>query len=99
MYTLNPGTFDEFFAYWQANIVPAREACGFSILAAWRQPEENRFVWVVRFNGEGSFEDADAAYYDSPMRSALPKTSGKFVASSDVRMIETLDGFLAVPAA
>ena len=94
-YQLNPGTFDEFYTYWKDNIVPAREANGFTILSAWRDVEANEFIWVVRWNGDGSFEDGDAAYYDSPERSKLPKSFGQYIASSKVRMVETLDPFVA----
>jgi hypothetical protein len=95
MYQLHPGVFGDFYAYWKDNIVPAREANGFTILSAWRDVEANGFIWVVRWNGEGSFEDADAAYYDSPERSKLPKAFGQYIASSEVRMIETIDPFVA----
>lgn len=95
MYQLHPGTFDEFFAYWKDNIVPAREAKGFTILSAWREVDSNEFIWVVRWNGDGSFEEADEAYYASPIRSKLPKAFSSFIASSEVRMVETLDPFVA----
>ena len=98
IYTLAPGMFDEFYEYWKTNIVPAREACGFSILAAWRRTEENQFLWIVRWNGEGSYADADAAYYDSPVRSAIPRNSGKFLVGQEVMMLEELPDFVAVPA-
>lgn len=97
IYRLQPGVFDEFYAYWKANIVPAREASGFKILSAWRNPEANEFVWVVRWEGEESFEDADEAYYASPLRMRTPKTSGRFLAGQEVRMLDPLEEFTAIP--
>ncbi len=55
----------------------------------------DEFIWVVRWTGEGSFEDGDAAYYASPERSKLPMAFGEYIASSKVQMIETLDSFVA----
>lgn len=98
VYELFPGVFDDFFAYWKENIVPAREACNFRIVGAWFDSETNTFTWVVRYMGEGSFAEADAAYYESPMRSKVPRSSGRFVKSSNVRMATALDPFVAQPA-
>lgn len=96
IYTLQPGVFDEFYAYWKANIVPAREASGFRILAAWRRPESDEFIWIVRWPEESSFEAADAAYYESPQRMKTPRSSGRFVQSSEVRLLDPLQEFTAV---
>lgn len=95
IYQLHPGAFDEFYAYWRDNIAPAREANGFTILSAWYDAEANEFIWVVRWDGEGSFEAADAAYYASPERSKLPMSFSQYIASSTVRMIETIPPFVA----
>jgi hypothetical protein len=86
-YQLKPGSYDEFFASWRDQIVPIREQLNFSIPAAWHDPDSNEFIWIVRWNGEGSFEEADQAYYESPQRAALPRQFDH-VASQDVRMFE-----------
>jgi hypothetical protein len=33
--------------------------------------ESSEFVWVIAYGGEGTFAEADAAYYASPERAAL----------------------------
>jgi hypothetical protein len=48
-----------------------REQLGFTVVGAWTIEEENRFVWILSWNGAGSLHDADRAYYESPERAAL----------------------------
>jgi len=48
-----------------------REGHGFEVVGAWVVEESDEFVWVIAHDGEGSFQEADAAYYASPERAAL----------------------------
>jgi hypothetical protein len=41
------------------------------VLGAWAVEETDEFVWVIAYDGPGTFEEADAAYYASPERVAL----------------------------
>ncbi len=84
-YRVQPGRMDDFVALWRSQVLPLREQVGFTVHGAWSNPETNRFVWIVSFDGD--FEAADAAYYGSPQRRAmspdpaalLEHTSAEFV--------------------
>jgi hypothetical protein len=89
-YRLKPDSFDDFIASMREHIVPLRKKAGFTVPVAWHDEEQNEFIWVVRWHGEGSFEDADQAYYDMPERLALPKQFD-WVVSQDVRMCTPVD--------
>jgi hypothetical protein len=89
-YKLKPGTFEDFIKPFREHIVPLRQELGFSIPEAWHDPENHEFLWVIRWEGEGSFEEADAAYYDHPKRTLLPRQFDQ-VDSQDVRMFERVE--------
>ena len=69
-YVIQAGHLDDFVAAWTSGVLPLRQAAGFTI-QAWTVPEESRFVWIVGYEGPGTFEAADAAYYASPARAAV----------------------------
>lgn len=69
VYQLQPGQLDTFVREWRERIVPLRRRFGFEVLSAWASVEDDTFVWVLAH--EGSFAEADRAYYLSPERAAL----------------------------
>ncbi|HEX5239367.1 MAG TPA: hypothetical protein VFW20_00035 [Candidatus Limnocylindrales bacterium] len=69
-YHVQPEHFDEFLGEWTSIVLPLRRAHGFSVLA-WSIPDESRFVWLIGWDGPGSLEAADVAYYASPERKAV----------------------------
>src|SRR2546428_727119 len=71
VYTIEPGNLDEFVRVWRSGVLPLRRKLGFVVDGAWTVPEENLFVWILSYDGPGSCEERDAAYYDSPDRKAL----------------------------
>ena len=95
IYRLRAATAEEFVALWQRDIVPLRRSMGFSVVGAWRRPEAGEFVWLVRWDGEGSFADADRRYYDSPGRAALTWDPGDYLESSELRVLGAIEGFEA----
>ncbi len=70
-YTIKSGEMEEWLQEWQEKLLPIRTKQGFRILGAWIIPELDRFLWIIRWEGKGSFEEADAAYYHSPERKAV----------------------------
>jgi len=70
-YRVKPGEMDEWVAEWKANVYPFRLSQGFVVVGAWVVATENRFLWILGYDGPGTFADADAAYYSSPERSQL----------------------------
>lgn len=72
IYTAKDGELDAFVEEWKRGVVPLRRKFGFTVVGAWTIPEENRFVWILSFDGDRkAFEDRDAAYYASQERTSL----------------------------
>jgi hypothetical protein len=70
-YKVAAGRMEQWLAEWRDRVRPLREAHGFKVLGAWAVEESGEFVWVIAYDGEGTFAEADAAYYGSPERAAL----------------------------
>ena len=62
---------DEFVKQWRTEIVPLRKKIGFVVIGGWMDRKDNRFVWIVGWEGSGSFEEASKRYYGSPERAAI----------------------------
>jgi NIPSNAP len=70
IYTTRQGELAAWISEWKSLIVPLRKKFGFDVVGAWTVDEE-RFVWILRYEGPKSWEDAEAEYYASPERKAL----------------------------
>jgi len=90
IYTIEDGRMDDFLAAWTAGVVPLRHRFGFEV-EAWTVPGEHVVVWVLTHVGDGSFEDAERAYYDSPERHALDPDPGQWVLAKDDRWLDPID--------
>jgi heme-degrading monooxygenase HmoA len=93
IYTLKPQSEEEFVQRWRRDLVPLRTANGFTVVGAWRSPEEHGFVWLVRWDGPGSFAEGERAYYAARDRAGLDWNPSDYLASMDLRLLEALDGF------
>ncbi len=87
-YTIQAGRLTEFVAAWRGGVLPLRRAFGFTIDGAWVVPEQERFVWILSFDGAGTFEERDAAYYASPERKALRPDPAQWIARGDHVFLE-----------
>lgn len=81
IYRIAEGHLADFVVEWKAGVLPLRERFGFRI-EAWTDPAESTFVWVVRYPGPGSLEEADRAYYASPDRAALEPDPARWIVDS-----------------
>lgn len=88
IYKLHPGALDDFLEVWRSQVVPLRRRMGFEVRAAWTKPEDDRFVWVVGYEGEDGFEAAEQRYYASPERDAISPNPSSFVASAETMLLE-----------
>jgi len=79
MYRVTEGALDRFVSEWRSLVVPLRRKLGFRVDGAWVLPEESRFVWVVTYEGDGTFQEADAAYYRSPERKAMDPDPARLI--------------------
>jgi NIPSNAP len=91
-YVLVPETAEEFVRQWERDLVPLRAATHFAVVGAWRAPERNEFTWLVRWDGAGSFEEGERAYYEARDKANLSWNPKDYIASMDLRLIEAIDG-------
>ncbi|WP_460706971.1 NIPSNAP family protein [Myceligenerans halotolerans] len=70
-YRVRPGLMDEWVRRWKEEIVPLRLKTGFAIGGAWVVRERDEFVWVISYDGPGTFAEANAAYWALPERDAM----------------------------
>ena len=83
-YWIKPGSMDQFLDVWKNGVVPLRKQAGFKVLGSWVNRVENRFTWIVGFDGPGTFDQAYRAYMDSPGRKSLNPDPASLLAKSDV---------------
>jgi hypothetical protein len=81
VYRIADGHLDDFVAEWRAGVLPLRERFGFRI-EAWTDAAESTFVWVVRYDGPETLEEADREYYASPERAALEPDPARWIVDS-----------------
>jgi NIPSNAP len=80
-YDLKPGELDAFISEWKAKIVPLRTRFGFRVVGAWSSHDENKFIWILEWNGPpGSFKGADEEYANSSGRKAVDPNPARHIA-------------------
>jgi len=87
MYTINKGKMDEFVTGWAESIVPLRLKYGFRVDGAWVVQEQNRFVWILSYDGPDDWEARNRAYYESPERKALDPDPAQHIAHMETYLI------------
>jgi hypothetical protein len=90
MYQIAPGRLGDFVREWRSAVVPLRARFGFRVERAWTVESADTFVWIVTYDGEGSFEDANAAYYESPERKAVQPDPARHIAEAKTWMLESV---------
>jgi NIPSNAP protein len=82
MYRITEGKLPEFVQLWLTSVLPLRRKLGFTVDGAWTVRGEDRFVWIVSYEGEESFETKNAEYYESPERQALDPNPAELIEES-----------------
>jgi hypothetical protein len=83
-YEIKPGEMPAFLEAVRAAF-PVREQYGFSVQFALVDEERNQFCWAVSHDGD--FAAAEAAYYASPERAALPVNPADFIDVAHLGMV------------
>jgi tetratricopeptide (TPR) repeat protein len=79
MYTIKDGRMDEFLKVWREGVYPLRLQHGFRVDGAWVLRNENKFVWIVSYDGPDSWDARVKAYHDSPARKAMSPDPMQFI--------------------
>jgi len=87
-YTIKPGEMDAWVSEWRERVKPLRARYGFEVLGSWTAPPD-QFVWIIRYEGPLSWEEADRAYYASPERKALNPDPARHLAAHDTLVMES----------
>ena len=82
MYTIKPGEMTAWVEEWERLIAPLRRRQGFEVVGAWTT-EHDQFIWILRYTGSKSWEEADAAYYAAPERTAMQPDPARHIAKSE----------------
>ena len=84
LYRVREGEWDEWLREWRERILPLRLALGFEVLGPWRT-EDDRFAWLI---GHENLADANAAYFDSPERTAMNPDPARHLAEQETILLE-----------
>jgi antibiotic biosynthesis monooxygenase (ABM) superfamily enzyme len=84
-YEIKPGAMEQFLEAVRAAF-PVREQYGFTVEFALIDEERNQFTWAVSHDGD--FAAAEAAYYESPERAALPANPADFIDTMHLGMVK-----------
>jgi hypothetical protein len=82
MYTIKPGEMEAWLEEWGRLIVPLRRRLGFEIVGAWIT-QSDQFVWILRYAGSKTWDDAEAAYYASAERTTMQPDPARHIAKSE----------------
>ena len=91
IYTIRPGEMAEWIAEWRGLIAPLRRRHGFEIAGAWTIDRENQFVWILRYAGAQTWEEADRAYYASQERAAMQPDPALHIAKAESWLMDAVD--------
>jgi hypothetical protein len=83
MYTVKPGAMAAWLDEWSRLVFPLRRSQGFEVVGAWVAEEEDRFVWILAYADDKSWDEAEAAFYASPARAALDLDPARHLAYAE----------------
>jgi hypothetical protein len=86
-YDVMPGHVDEWVRAWITDIAPLRRQCGFKIVGAWLDRTGSRFVWVLTYEGDDTFDAAEQRYHTLPAREALRPEPSKWIAAARITRV------------
>ena len=90
IYDIKPGTLEEFAAKVDEELLPIRLDHGFRRAGPWLVEEAYQYVWIVHYDGEGTFEEATERYYADPRRDEMSFDPMDYITRVDARMLTPL---------
>jgi hypothetical protein len=89
-YRIRHGQMDAWIAGWKSAVVPLREKAGFHLIGAWVDRQNDRFIWLIGYAGDGDFETANNRYYGSDKRVSLQPNPADLVEEAKAVKVETV---------
>lgn len=89
-YLVQPTEMDNWLQEWKREIVPLRERFEFRVEGAWVARDENRFVWILSYDGPEGFEVANDRYYQSPARLAVQPDPARHLVETETMLMESV---------
>jgi hypothetical protein len=83
IFTVKRGAMEAWVDEWQQQVAPLRRRFGFNILGPWIIEAEDKFVWILEFDGPEGWDAADAAYYESEERRAITPEPTRHLAAAE----------------
>ena len=87
IYDIKPGMMDEFAAKVDEELIPIRLDYGFTRSGPWIVEETYQYVWIVHYDGKGTFEEVDERYYADPRRGEMSFNPMDYITRVDARML------------
>jgi hypothetical protein len=88
IYTINRGKLAVFAESWLQGVYPLRLQHGFVIPGAWAIEQTNQFVWLMGYDGPGTWEAKEKAYYNSPERKAFDPDPAQYIARAEQYFVQ-----------
>jgi hypothetical protein len=90
IYTLRPGTLEDFTTAWRSEVLPLRERFGFEVLGAWCEPARSEFVWELAYRGVEGLREGERRYGEARALLEFEHDPADFVESVQVRFLEPI---------
>ena len=90
IFTIRAGTMDVFSQAWLSGVYRLRLKHGFRIDGAWRVDDEDRFCWLLSYDGPETFEEKDQAYYASSERVTLDPDPRQYIERVEAYMLTSV---------
>lgn len=87
IYDLHPDMWQEFARRVNAEIVPIRLDHGFRLEGPWLVEETCQYVWIVHYEGDLTFAEAEERYEADPRWSDLTFDPKDYILGEDIRML------------
>ena len=83
IYTITAGQMAPFVAGWIEGVAPLRESFGYTVEDAWTMDDENKFVWIVSYDGPEDWQALYERYMNSDQRKALDPDPAQWIEKSE----------------
>jgi hypothetical protein len=88
IYTVRAGGMEEWVEEWHRHVLPLLRKFGFEVIGPWVIEGEDRFVWILGYEGE-DWAAADAAYHESKERRSIVPDPARHLARVESWMMRS----------